>query len=147
MRCADVRERLLEADPAELRGEITTDFTAHLAECTTCRKAAERILTAEDALRAHLAAATPARPASYLVPLVRARVRSRRRLTRFAAAVLALAAAGIAIALFVGRDGEAPTHTIATVPPDPVPLVDATPGQRVAVFETDNPNIVIVWTF
>lgn len=147
MRCADVRERLLEADAAKLRGETTTDLTAHLATCATCREAAGRILAAEDALRAHLAAVTPARPAADVLPLARARVRHHRRLTRLAAAVPALAAAGVAIALFTGRGGEPPAPTLATVAPAPVPLVDATPGQRVAVFKTDDPNIVIVWTF
>ncbi|MEX0890813.1 MAG: hypothetical protein WEB88_01505 [Gemmatimonadota bacterium] len=69
MNCEACLEWMLEAEPAELRAAASTtgDLAAHLARCTRCRAAAERVLAREDEMRAVWRAALPVRRLKVLV--------------------------------------------------------------------------------
>ena len=149
MNCVEATQLLLEADPTELHGEDRTPLSLHLQTCSRCRTAAEHVLEQEGNLREFFTAVRPRTPADIALQRVswQTRQRSRRRL--WLGLAPALAAAGIAGILLVGNGGLTPAEpgqAIATGLELP-PLVETAPGQQVAVFETDNPNIVVVWSF
>lgn len=143
MTCLEARAALLEAELEELRGTADTPLALHLRDCTDCRAAAERILRLEGALGRRLAARAPRRR------IARAPVAPRRHRPWRWAAPLA-AAAGI-VALVVTRAPEPrpedhgppdlATHEVGGV------SVRAPAGRNVAVFQTDNPDIVVIWFY
>lgn len=143
MTCLEARAALLEADLGELRGTADTSLARHLRDCADCRAGAERILQVEDALGRRLAAHAPRRG------IARAPATPRRRRPWRWAVPLA-AAAGI-VALVVTRlpeprpeDHRPPdiaTHEVGGV------SVRAPVGRNVAVFQTDNPDIVVIWFY
>jgi hypothetical protein len=150
MDCTAVRDAILEAEPAELRRLTDSDVSVHLRQCSTCRALAMQISKAEDELRGHFSQAPQLE--SVAAALEAASVRAgiiRRRRRRGWAAVPALAAAGVAVALLVRTGGAPPANVRSPIPPSATaaPLVETTAGPHVAVLETDNPNIVVVWTF
>jgi hypothetical protein len=146
--CGEARQALLEADLAELERTQPGPLAAHLAACASCRAAAQRVLAATRGLEAQRsraptrsAAATAARDA--LLESARL-MQARRRRLRWTVAPL-LAAAGLAAILLTRPD--APTgDPIVRRPERLPPLVEST-APRVAVFNTDNPAIVVVWQF
>src|SRR5947208_16344918 len=101
MRCAEARERMLEAERTDLSGATESELNLHLRECARCRRAANQILEAERELWGVLAAATPGRGADEAVGLVCRRARRRRWMRRAgelaAAAVLAEVVLGSSI--------------------------------------------------
>ena len=143
MNCLEARAALLEADLEELRGTADTSLALHLRDCADCRAGAERILRVEDALGRRLAALAPRRS------IARAPATPRRRRPWRWAVPLA-AAAGI-VALVVTRPPEPrpedhrppdlATHEVGGV------SVRAPAGRNVAVFQTDNPDIVVIWFY
>jgi predicted anti-sigma-YlaC factor YlaD len=143
--CDEARDALLVADLAELDGSRPGSLAAHLAGCPLCQALADRVLAATDALRAERAV-PPRRAPPAAATLARAeanRLRRARR-ARWALAPI-LAAAGLAAVLLV-RGGPEPGRPLAARPAPPPPLVES-PAAKVAVFTTDNPNIVVVWQF
>lgn len=132
MRCAESRELMLEADPAELRGEGTSALALHLASCDDCRAAAEHVLV----MTRQLGAALDTRPVRQVRP----------------ARVLpwGLAAAAVLALFAVMRSGPVRT-TDGTAPVSSVPAVDievsSGKGRGAAVFKTGDPNITVVWFF
>ncbi|MDH3496003.1 MAG: hypothetical protein OER21_04510 [Gemmatimonadota bacterium] len=144
MTCDDARQLLLTADLAELTPGGPMPLGAHLAGCADCRALAGRVLAAARVVQAERDR-PPRRAAGALAEEARRAARARRRARRRWTAVPALAAAAVVVVLLV-RDGTPPIP----IPPRTVettPLVDAPPGRHVAVFETGNPAIVVVWTF
>lgn len=149
MKCDEAYPLLLEADPTELRGEADSPLSQHVRTCR-CRAVAERISREEERLRTALDAVQPRLSAQEASKRAagEARLRGRREIWLGLAPVAA--AAGLAGILFVSTGGptsgplEEPTPVAQAAPP---PVVKAAPGQQVAVFETDNPNIVVVWSF
>jgi len=161
MTCDEARELLLEAEPGELEGTGGSPLSLHLAACGRCAAAAARIVQATRALDAHLAAppdeeavdavlaalgrAGP-RPVASVVDLRAPRWR------RAAWGSLAMAAAATGL-LFVARlpapinegANEAAPSVAAAVPPPP--LIEASSAATVAVIETDNPDITVLWFF
>ncbi len=104
MTCDTMRERILEADLAELRGETDTPLAKHLRECDACRSVADKIVQAEAELGVALdTMATGVRTRRTTAP--------RRRLGHWAVLVPLAAAAGLA-AIIVGRGTEAPTMAV-----------------------------------
>jgi len=143
--CAEAIERMLEADPTDLSGAADSELSLHLRGCARCRRAANRILEAERELWGALAAATPGRGADEAVGLVRRRARRRRWMWR--AAPLA-AAAVLAVALIARREPVQRSLPPASAPPIRSGLaVEGPPGRSVAVFQADNPDIVVIWFF
>src|SRR3989442_6378163 len=136
---------MLEAERTDLNGATESELSVHLRTCGRCRRAAHRILEAERELWGALAAATPGRGADEAVGLVRRRARRRRRMWR--AAPLA-AAAVLAVALITRREQVQQSLPPPSAPPTRAGLaVQGPPGRSVAVFQTDNPDIVVTWVF
>ena len=61
MNCQEARERLLECEPAELRGDVESPLSAHLRRCAECRAVSERLIAAQSELIAELEALAPPR--------------------------------------------------------------------------------------
>ncbi len=135
MTCDVMRERILEADLAELSGETETPLTRHLPGCAACRILAEKIIDAEAALGTALDSMTSGVVSKSRPP--------RRRL--WGLVPLAVAASLVAI-LMRGGLRPSPVPDRITVQVDhAVPLIETTGNQNVAVFSTDDPNVVVVW--
>lgn len=146
MTCAVAREWMLEAERADLAGATASELSAHIAGCAACRHAAREILAAERELEDILAKAAP-RLGVEGIPQVAARQTRRRRLAWTAP----LAAAAVVAAVLVARRPplEPPTTLAGPVAAQPAAgfAVEAPPGRTIAVFQTDNPDIVVVWFF
>lgn len=148
MDCRAVRDALLEADLAELRGEGESDVSRHLAGCADCRAAATRILQAEGALLRALQAPEPRRPIETVLAAARAEAgrRAMRRRTWRRWTPLA-AAAGLGAILWIARREPPLPAPAPDMRPTPTVTVEAPPGRNVAVLETGNANIVVFWFF
>lgn len=172
--CATFRDRMLEADPPELRGEGDSPLARHLRVCASCARAAEVLLeeTArldtflgdgpEVDLAALLARArreeaggiaqvtgaqrSLAAPPGVTTP---GRRRAQRILSRRLWIPLAAAAAVTAVLLL--RPAPTPTPTpptsvAATIQPA-LPVVEPAAGQDAAIIQTDDPEITVIWLF
>jgi len=142
MHCSDCRHLLLEADPGELRRIGSSELVAHLRACETCRRAAHHVLDGEQLLRTALLDLQPNGSAAVAA---QAAIRtSRRRRHRLVAVPLA-AAAGLAALLLLRPEPFTPgTPQQFAGPP---PIVEARSGQDVIVYQTANPDVVVVWLF
>lgn len=144
MTCTEARAALLEADLEELRGAADTPVALHLRDCPDCRAAAERIVRVEDAMGRRLGALAPRRG------IARAPAATPRSRRRWRWAVSLVAAAGM-VAVVVTRHPEPPpedhrppdtaTHAVGGV------SVRPPAGRNVAVFQTGNPDIVVIWFY
>jgi hypothetical protein len=146
MTCAEVREILLTAEIGAV-GAPEGPLADHLAGCSGCRLASERILTAHAALQG--AVARPPRVsasvASHQAMIAgAATVRSRRLRRRLAPALLATAAA--TAVLIVSRD-RMPASTITPVTQVSLPPLVEGGSDRIAVITTGRPDITVVWQF
>ena len=156
--CDGIRELILEAEPAELRGAGETLLALHLRGCARCAGDAERVLAAQrrmaDALAELTASAAPppapvrtGRHALRVGSAPAARGRTRRRLILTAAP---LAAAAVLVLLLVQlRDGDellpiGPLTEQVAVATD-VPVVNVTTAHDVAIMKAADPNITVVW--
>lgn len=148
MNCTDARAALLEADPVELRGEAETAVSLHLRECAACRATADAILATEAAAGRRIQARAPRSGAADAVARGRSAAERRRR-ARWGWLVPLAAAAGI-VTLILTRPGPHPPGEEVGVVREPAPgriAVEAPVGRSVAVFETTDPDIVIIWLF
>ncbi|HSW30534.1 MAG TPA: hypothetical protein VLH75_13695 [Longimicrobiales bacterium] len=154
--CPDIRDLLLEATPAELRGEGEGALPAHLRSCEACRRDAALLLRADDALEATLGeGGTPdveailelaARPSVGEALPRRARARTWATVVGRWRWVGLAAAAAVAGVLLVAREGGPPP--LAPVARSEVPpTVEAASTGGVAILETDNPDITVLWFF
>ena len=149
MDCAAARALLLEADPAELRGEGESPLAAHLRACADCRSRAETILAGEAELDAALR--TLARPSAEprVIPL-RPRQRWGGRTVPAAATFAALAAA-VAGLMLVRPHAPPPrgatAEQIAQLMYPAPPVARAEAGQSVAVLKTSDPGVTVVWVY
>jgi len=133
-----VTEELLVADPAELRGIGDSHVARHVRECDECRAQAQLILTEQDRLRDALRTLSGTRRATHV---------ERRRGRHFW--IPAAAAAAAAVLLLVRM----PLATNGVLPELPGPIVDvatapkvnASSNDVVAVLQTRDPRITVVW--
>ncbi len=142
MNCMECRERLLEADRADLERAGDTLLVAHLTGCSGCRAIADQLLEEERYLREALDALEPAGSAGDAVRRAARIVRRRRR--RWLGLVPAAAAASIAALLLMRSD--TPTVSELVERTSPTPIVESS-DQNVVVYQTDNPDIVVVWLY
>jgi len=144
MTCIEARAALVEADLEELRGAADTPLALHLRACADCRSAADRIARVEGAMGRRIAALAPRRA----LARAPATLPRRRRPWRWAAPLAAAAGVG-ALLLVVPRpprpadDG----RTDTTVREAGGVSVRAPAGRNVAVFQTDDPDIVVIWFY
>jgi len=148
MDCAAARTLLLEADPAELRGEGDSPLAVHLRGCAGCRARADAILAGEAELDAALRMlATPSADPK-VVPL-----RLRRAWTgRIAPAAASLAALAAAVAaMMLARPHPVPrgatSEQIARLMFPAPPVARAKAGRSVAVLKTSDPGVTVVWVY
>lgn len=144
MNCTVALERMLEADLDELAGATDSALSLHLRECDACRQAARRIVAAEGELAGLLAGVTPRRGVDQV-----ARFAERRARRRWIWRATPLAAAAVLVAVLVAR--REPVER--TLPPTGLPraesgiAVEAPSDRSVAVFTSDNSDIVVFWFF
>ncbi|NNG15469.1 MAG: hypothetical protein HKM89_03235 [Gemmatimonadales bacterium] len=143
MTCSESRDRLLEAEVHELRGEGDSALAGHILTCTRCRALADRILEEQDHILAALTALTPPGSADQAARVAARHSRWRQFRTR-ALIPAAAAAAALALLLFRGADQQFSTTPNALAP---TPLVEASQDQDVIVYHTANPDIVVVWLY
>jgi anti-sigma factor RsiW len=146
MNCTDASRELLTADPAELAGRVPTALSRHIQSCARCGGAAAAILARTDLLRRTMDSSTPCRAPTAAV--ARAERRQRRR-RRWLVAGPVLVAAGLAGLLLTSDalDRGIEIDPVAREVQVMRPLVEQPRDVDVAVFTTDNPNIVVVWFF
>jgi hypothetical protein len=140
--CEAARELLLDAEPAELRGEGEGALAAHLRECAACRQRAAFLLAETQRLQSTLQAIRP--------PLHAVERGSGGEAHRWRLLVPLALAAGLGALLLARRHegsapGAAPLQVAAAAPGALDVQVPA--GQTVAVFQTANPNIVVIWSY
>jgi len=158
MRCEIARDRILEADPAELSNEVTGDLAEHIETCSACQALAERVLESERTLAGAITAMEPGLD----VDAALARVPSGRgwgwgavQGWRRAGLALPLAAAAVAALVMLKPSGN-PGQAVAFDPSSPVvaralgwdrpsPVVRTTSHATVAILPTENPDITIIW--
>ena len=154
--CHEIHDLLLEATPEELRGGGEGALAAHLRSCGECRHRAELLLRADEALDAALGAA-PAPDVDAILaraaaaPVELGWLRRTASVTRRAAATrrawIPLAAAAVLAGLLLVPRSRTPAPLPTVAPPQAVPLVEAASAGGVAILETDNPNITVLWFF
>lgn len=150
--CAPFRDLLLEAEAAELRGEGESPLARHVRACSSCARAAALVLGETARLDALLSEAPPLDVDALLA---RAGVKSGRAAApprRFPGRRLwvpAAVAAALAALLLWQAVGvrSPPTPITAVAERTTLPLVEPIPGQDVAVMQTDDPDITVVWLF
>lgn len=156
MNCTEARLVLLEADRTTLEGEGEGPLAHHLAGCADCRARAEAILQGETLLAAGLREALPMPDLDRIIDLAREETpeviplaaRFRRWATKGpGAALIPMAAAAALAALFLGRPPSLPGPEFIPEPEQAGLAVEAPEGQSVAVLETSNPDIKVVWLF
>jgi len=149
MDCAAARALLLEADPAELRGEADSPLAAHLAACADCRAAADAILAGEAELDAALRTLASPSTDPKVIPLRPARGWGRRMVPAAASfAALAAAVAGILLTRpHTAAPRGATTEQIAQLMFPAPPIARAAAGQSVAVLKTSDPGVTVVWVY
>ena len=160
--CASVRDLMLEAEPASLAGHGDDPVATHLRTCASCAALARTVLAETASLDRFLSAtgqvdatalveaalgpveprSTGSSPESAGEPVLRRRIAPAFP-RRWAALAAAAAVAGL---LFVRGDRPLPVKPIPG-PQGPPPLVEAAPGQNVAVLATGNPDITVLWFY
>ena len=149
MDCAAARALLLEADPAELRGEGGSPLAAHLRACADCRAAADAILAGEAELDAALRTIAQPSKEARVIPLRPTRGWGRRMVPAAASfAALAAAVAGIMLARpHAAAPGGVTSEQIAQLMFPAPPVARAGAGKSVAVLKTSDPGVTVVWVY
>jgi anti-sigma factor RsiW len=148
MNCQTARNLLLTAEVAELQGRGDSELSRHLGSCGRCRALAAELVGTLGELRRELQA-----PEDSDIRSVRRAVLSaqrRRARARLLGRVVPLAAAAGLAGLLLARRGPPPGVRPAAVQEETLVhdvTVTAPPGRNLAVWHTDDPNIVVVWFF
>jgi predicted anti-sigma-YlaC factor YlaD len=142
---------MLEADPSDLAGSGASALTAHLHSCEKCRRMADRILAAQEALDTSIASAQPRIPVNEALGAAARRAEHEHRRRTWRTAVPVAAAAGVAgLLLLSNRTGELPGQLWQPTPSTIGTGVDveAPPDRSVVVFDIeDQPDVLVVWFF
>ena len=166
--CKRQAKELLVAAPEELSGEADTALARHIRGCPVCTSAAQRILAANTRLGSVLGS-PPTVDAGALIARARSRdaqetlnagplgEKARASAGRpwlaipqwaLAAGAAAVVAVGIALAtIFETAPPSVPPMPAPSAAKAKHPLLLSAPNRRVAVFQTGNPNITLLWLF
>lgn len=143
--CTEARELLLDADLETLNGAGQSDLARHLSRCVGCRALAERVVRAEATVADALAGINPTKSTDALVAGAR-RAGPTYRWKPLRVALPLTAAAALATVLLWPRHAAWPGAPRPT-PEPPRLAVEAPPGVNVAVFQTNNPKITVIWLY
>jgi len=149
--CTRPREDLLVAEPDELRGLGHTGTAEHVRSCADCSAVAAAILRSMDVLDEALGDDAPDLDVRVLIERAQGgdaerrtkrvlHLPSRRRWT-----AVAVAASLVGLFFLSAREKALPGVPLTTVV-RPIPTVAASSG-NVAIIETDNPDITVLWFF
>lgn len=150
--CARSPEALLDAELEELSGVAETDLGVHVRACARCAATARAILEGNDALDGVLGSVPPIDARALLA---RARVEvvpgAEKRAPRFGrrwrqGAALAAAAAIAVLLVLSERDRSMPGVEMAPRA-EVYSMVEAPADLSVAVIQTDDPDITILWFY
>lgn len=167
MTCGEIRERILEASAAALAGHGESAVARHVRGCAACRAIASSVLGETERLASDLEHVRPRMGEGDAVRLARQgraavedpAVRDRgRRWLRWGPVPVAAAAAITALLLTEGprRPGMEETGPAAATRGSEVAVVGEPPAQlsvdvpeqgRIAVFETSDPSVTVVWFY
>jgi hypothetical protein len=172
MKCEIALERMLEAEPAVLRGEDVGELAEHVAGCARCARIAATLLeetdTVDRALGEWAGSASADSAADTALAAVRAAGREgvvsprgdrdpgtaaaarAPRQTWVRRAWIPLAAAAALAGVLVTARNETPFPKATESAGTPFePRVSVTPpaDRSAAIMETENPNITIVWLY
>ena len=149
MNCREAHELLLEADPGDLRGEGDSPLAVHLRSCDRCAARAALVLGAQSRLADHLAARRPHTPTPSAIEQAAVTARRRQAHRRLAwRATPVLVAATIAGILVATREPSPAQRTVPErIAQRATPTIATPSDQDVVVYQTDNPNILIVWLY
>lgn len=155
MNCREARAGILEGDPSTLAGQSADPLALHIQGCPQCRDAAAVVLQGQAALGAALEASVPdpdldaalewataGRPGAQEIR--RGRIRSGRW---WKWASLPLAAAAAALVLLFPGDPSIPGDTDGSARVAEGLELEVPEGTNVAVLETNNPDITVLWFF
>jgi hypothetical protein len=154
--CASVRRLMLEAETDELRGIGSNAVAAHIRDCPSCARLATRILEETAALDDYLTAEAGADAVDVVLrragiassPSAVAPSRSRPAWARPSAWVALATAASVTLLLIIRERPPAPAPTaVALAVEGASPLVQSSSERTVAVMQTDNPDITVLWFF
>lgn len=166
-------EAMLTAEPAELRGDAATRLSFHIRDCDRCRAVARTILAEQAELDAEIRTTAPLRSPDELADLVLAHAAERDiqpgeaaadvvpmpsqrgggslRPTGWKVAVPALLAAVLAAVLLLPRPhGEwrrPEGGNVVAMAAARRGAIEAPADRSVAVFQTRDPNIKVVWFY
>ena len=152
--CARALEYLLDAEPDELSGRSDTEVGRHVRECDRCRAASQKVLDSTARLDAALAVVPD--DFDFAAILRRAKSPESKRHTATVGpirrrwggiATVALAASIVGLLVLSDRDDPLPGTAVTARVTVQLPIVDAAADQDVAVIETDNPDITVLWFF
>jgi hypothetical protein len=137
--CEEIRDDLLVADLAELRGEGDSDVARHVSSCAQCQQLAARILEQHSIMATSLG---QLRPSSQ--PVAAARKHSRVRAAWWSAP---LAAAAVLALLLSPRAGdELPNiDPLTQLMFRATPVITPAAGQQAMVLEKN--EMTIVWLY
>jgi hypothetical protein len=144
---------LLEASLEELRGETDSEHAEHLRDCEQCAGLARHIV----ARTSDLAAVMDAKPPEVDVDAILARARLVAEPGDAAPSVhrpkpwrqwVTLAAAASVVGVLLMRQPDGALPGVEFVPRAPAfPTVETAVGHDVAIIETDNPDITVLWFY
>jgi hypothetical protein len=163
MTCGEAYQAILEADVPELDGSGTGALARHLDGCMSCRELAQMVIREEAALGEGLLDLLPPLDVDLLLGKAtetpskgRAKTEARvlgssplsmKRFRKLAVAAAPLAAAAAVGALILGREPQLPGPVYS--PPERMAglEVEVPQDRNVAVLETANPDITVLWLF
>lgn len=138
MNCETARALLLDADPGVLRAPQGTPLGAHLEACADCARLAGKILVSDAALHDALATLSAGTTS--------AREVSRRAWPRSVVLLPVVAAAAALMLLLRPEPSRLPVAPSALAVPRHT-VVNGTNGSGVAVMQTRDPDITVIWNF
>lgn len=156
MKCIEVRLALLEGELATLTEEGEGPVAEHLRGCPGCQARAEAILQGEALLASELEKGVPRTDLDRIMEMAEMGEEGvlpfPARALRWATggprvALLPVAAAAAVAILFLGKPPALSGPDFTHEPVSPGLAVEAPEGHSVAVLETGNPNIKVVWLF
>jgi len=147
--CDAAFERLLEADPVELAGKGDSEVAVHVRECARCQAVGAKLLEGQGQLAGALTQMVLHTDVDQALSAARVRRSKARRWQQFwqwGPVAAAAAIAGVMILQALGGNAMLEGEVLS-VPAAIEPLVEASAGQNVMVFETRGQSTKVIWFY